>query len=212
MSESDGPQDEQPDEESLELLLERSEPGKEPGRTSPIDQEPEGLSTRKRLLKMGQEKTPRRGHYQPIVQVIMDADPATTKIPHESGDQTGEHPRGVLDAKRKNPILKGTTLVLKTEKMTGGRMNREVEISILEVDRDRPILWRDGGKNGHKSLHTKVLRGNKDIDSLQVEDCLKTPGTFGNNKDRGQRKRRVSATWTIACFKISDEISSRTVR
>ena len=45
----------------------------------------------------------------------------------------------------------GTTLILKTEEMTGRRMNRNVEVSILEVDWDRPILWKDGGKNGNKS-------------------------------------------------------------
>ena len=64
----------------------------------------------------------------------MDADPATTKIPHESGDHTGEDPRGVLEPERKNLVLKGTTLILKTEEMTGRRMNRNVEVSILEAD------------------------------------------------------------------------------
>ena len=90
----------------------------------------------------------------------MNTNSPATKVTHQRGNETGKNPGGIPKTKGENLIMEGAILVLKTKK--SARFRRNVEVCILEIQGDGPVLWRDGRKNRHKERFGITKIGDKE--------------------------------------------------
>ena len=56
--------------------------------------------------------------------------------------------------------------VSETKKVSGGRMDGNMQVGILQIQRDCPVVLVELGKHCHERFHPEVLRRDEHIDTF----------------------------------------------
>ena len=118
---------------------------------------------------------------------------------HSRGD-SGEFSRGRGETERKSLELVGLAVVKKAEILPGSRLDRNMEVSILEIYGGNPLALAKSFPYSPLGLHLEFLLHYTEIQNLQIDDGPKTASPFGNKEHTAVEAGRTVQNWFYGVF------------
>ena len=115
-------------------------------------------------LKISDKRVPRGGLDEPVVEVPPHADTHRVENGGNRSHDPGEDLRGCRKAETESLELVHLAPKDEAEKVTRGRMDRHLQIRLLEIDGGHPVPLTNGQEYRLNGLHLKMRRVHKAIE------------------------------------------------
>ena len=148
-----------------------------------IDLDTELLTEPKKEVPRPNQVLKRGPEDQPVVQVPQDPEPVSKHYRRDRSHDTHERLQGGGKAEAEGAKL--PDLLSHTEPQIAARFrgNRDLKVSVLQVQRSHPIPRSERLEDQLLGLHVEVGDSNRTVETGDVYNRLPIPGDFGSDKE-----------------------------